>query len=126
MTTEIVHVEPNNSPSPEQLDKSLIDAQAKAKSLKNMISAHDWAVDIKGSEHIRVEAWITLATGYNCTAKVVPGSVKQIEGYRCAWEEEQKFSGITVMELPLLSVAPNQNAVRLEMVFGKKANHHMQ
>ncbi len=86
MTTEIVHVEPNNSLSPEQFDKSLIDAQAKAKSLKNMISAHDWAVDIKGSEHIRVEAWITLATGYNCTAKVVPGSVKQIEGYRCAWE----------------------------------------
>ena len=88
MTTEIVHVEPNNLPSitPEQFDKSLVDAQAKAKSLKNMISSNDWAVDIRGSEHIRVEAWITLATGYNCTAKVVPGSVKQIEGYRCAWE----------------------------------------
>ena len=86
MTTEIVHVEPNNSLSPEQFDKSLIDAQAKAKSLKNMISAHDWAVDIKGSEHIRVEAWITLATGYNCTARIVPGSVKLIEGYRCALE----------------------------------------
>jgi hypothetical protein len=73
-------------PTPAQFSASLAEAQAKAQSLKAMISANKWSVDIRGSEHIRVEAWITLASGYGCTAQIVEGSVRRLEGYDSAFE----------------------------------------
>ena len=73
-------------PTPAQFSTSLAEAQAKAQSLKAMISANKWSVDIRGSEHIRVEAWITLASGYGCTAQIVEGSVRRLEGHDRAFE----------------------------------------
>jgi hypothetical protein len=73
-------------PTPAEFESSMAEAQAKAQSLKAMISANNWSVDIRGSAHIRVEAWITLASGYGCTAQIVEGSVRRLEGYQNAFE----------------------------------------
>ena len=73
-------------PSAQEFDLSLVEAAAKAKSLKAVISENAWSVRIGTSEHIRVEAWITLASGYGCTAKVVEGSVRRLDGHPIAYE----------------------------------------
>jgi hypothetical protein len=72
------------APTAKEFDAQLSEASAKARSLKAVISENSWSVKIGGSEHIRVEAWITLASGYNCTARVV--SSRRLEGYDVAFE----------------------------------------
>ena len=74
------------APTAEEFDQSLVEASLKAKSLTKMIKASDLAVNIRGSQHIKVEAWITLARGYGCTAKIVEGSVNRIPGFPAAFE----------------------------------------
>tara|TARA_Y100000310_G_scaffold305366_1_gene345464 strand:+ start:866 stop:1594 length:729 start_codon:yes stop_codon:yes gene_type:complete len=89
MTTELVPVESSQgqiSLSPAEFQAELEQARAKAQSLKALIAEHSWSVKIGDSEHIRIEAWITLAKGFNCTAQVVEGSVRVIPGYKQAFE----------------------------------------
>mgnify|MGYP006401185567 FL=1 len=90
MTNEIAIIERDQmidtTPTPEEFASSLAAAQAKASQLKRLIGENNWSVRIGNSDHIRVEAWITLASGYNCTAQIVEGSVRPIEGYNRAFE----------------------------------------
>jgi hypothetical protein len=67
-------------------DSEMIEAVAKAKKLKGLINEHHWSEMINDSEHIKVEAWITLARWYRCTAEIVDGSVRRLDGYKCAME----------------------------------------
>ncbi len=87
MTTEIVVQEQNeialNGPSAVEFEASLVEAQQKATAMKRMISAHDWSVNIGGNEHIKNEAWVTLAGAYGCTASIV--STERIPGYKQAF-----------------------------------------
>jgi len=87
MTKEIVVQEQNeialNGPSAVEFEASLVEAQQKATAMKRMISAHDWSVNIGGNEHIKNEAWVTLAGAYGCTASIV--STERIPGYKQAF-----------------------------------------
>lgn len=87
MTNEIVVAESHDivatGPNAAQFEDSLEEAAAKARSLKRVISENRWSVNIRGQDHIRVEAWITLASGYGCTAKIVQS--EKITGYKQAY-----------------------------------------
>ena len=74
------------APTAEEFDQSLKEASLKAKSLTQIIKDNNLAINIRGSQHIMVEAWITLARGYGCTAQIVEGSVKRIPGGPHAFE----------------------------------------
>ena len=72
------------APTAMEFEASLDEASAKARVMKQVISAINLAVKIGGGEHIKVEGWITLATAYGCTAQIVWS--RKIEGYIQAYE----------------------------------------
>ena len=72
------------APTAMEFEASLAEASAKARVMKQVISANNLAVKIGGGEHIKVEGWITLATAYGCTAQIVWS--RKIEGYIQAYE----------------------------------------
>jgi hypothetical protein len=80
VVTEEVNLD---GPSAEDFEVSLRQAQAKAATLKRLISENNWSVNIQGHEHIRVEAWITTASSYGCTAKVI--ETERLSGYKQAF-----------------------------------------
>ena len=67
-----------------EFEASLDEASAKARVMKKIISENNLAVKIGADEHIKVEGWITLATAYGCTARIVWS--RKIEGYIQAYE----------------------------------------
>ena len=84
MTTEIVKVEETAGLaeiSPEDFDRALSMAAAKATSLKKVVDANGLAARINGKEYLKVEAWMTIAAGYEYTAW--PEWTRQTDGI---WE----------------------------------------
>ena len=72
------------APTAMEFEASLDEASAKARVMKKIISENNLAVKIGADEHIKVEGWITLATAYGCTARIVWS--RKIEGYIQAYE----------------------------------------
>ena len=50
--------------TPAQFDANIVAAQHKAKSLKAIVDSQGLSVRIGASEHLKVEAWLTIAAGY--------------------------------------------------------------
>ena len=88
ISTELVVADSHSistlAPTAMEFEASLDEASAKARVMKQVISANNLAVKIGGGEHIKVEGWITLATAYGCTAQIVWS--RKIEGYIQAYE----------------------------------------
>ena len=56
--------------SPAQFDQNIEAAQHKARSLKNIVDSQGLSVRIGNSEHLKVEAWLTIAAGYGFSPRI--------------------------------------------------------
>ncbi len=56
--------------TPAQFDQDIEAAQHKAKSLKHIVDSQGLSIRIGNSEHLKVEAWLTIAAGYGFSPRI--------------------------------------------------------
>ena len=66
MTME--RIEKSDIITPEDFDKEVQMAQAKAAVLKKIVDAQKLSVNVGGASHLKVEAWVTIGKAYGYTA----------------------------------------------------------
>lgn len=72
--------------TPAQFDAQIEAAQHKAKSLKAIVDSQGLAVKIGPSEHLKVEAWLTIAAGYGYSPRIAWSRALDGGGYEAKAE----------------------------------------
>ena len=67
--------------TPAQFDANIVAAQHKAKSLKAIVDSQGLSVRIGAAEHLKVEAWLTIAAGYGYSPRIAWSRPLQGGGY---------------------------------------------